>query len=76
MHDVTPRADGEKRIMFVRDRERSITLCSYEGRPALNSFDNVRIRCGIILTPLRRVIIVPQTDMIYKYGLADRGEVL
>lgn len=70
--DITPRLDSEKRIMFVSDMVRTVQRSDYNGDPALISYDNVRIHRGTIVSGLRRIKIVPQTDFIYKYGLASR----
>src|SRR5690242_4702886 len=62
LRDVTPRADLEQRIMFVPDPVRQIRLVEYEGRPAIRSFDNLRMRDGQVLTRPEPIIVVPTSD--------------
>lgn len=68
--DITPRLDSEKRIMFVLDTVRTVERSEYNGAPALISYDNVRIHRGKVVSGLQRIKIVPQTDFMYKHGLA------
>ena len=72
--DVTPRLDDEKRLMFVPDGEREIRLIEHEGQPAITSFDTVRFWKGRLNTPLTPIIVVPQTEMIRKYGLYQNSD--
>lgn len=67
--DVTPRKDQEKRLLFVPDLKRSITLTSHEGQPAIHTFDNVRVLRGSLMTPLTEVTIVMQSDFPRRHGL-------
>ena len=68
--DVTPRADGEKRVMFIPDYVREIHLSDSDGRPAIISYDNFRVLQGRALAQLKRIKIVTQdTRFIEKYGL-------
>jgi hypothetical protein len=71
--DVTPRQDGEKRILFVPDSVRAITLLEYKGQPAIKTYDNVRVQSGRLVTGLREQIHVLKTELIYEHGLAIRG---
>jgi hypothetical protein len=59
--------------MFAPDNNRKIILTQHNGSPALVAYDNVRIQQGQLITDLKKVIVVPQTEMIYKYGLAERA---
>ena len=70
--DLTPRSDKEKRIMFLPDPEREIMLSKHDNMPAVISYDTVKVVRGQIQTGLKQIKIVPQSDMIYKYGLAER----
>lgn len=67
--DVTPRTDLEKRILFVPDPTRSITLTSYEGHPAIHTFDNVRVQGNFLMTPLTEITIVIGGDFPQRQGL-------
>lgn len=67
--DVTPRKDSEKRLLFVPDRSRSIVLASHEGRPAIHTYDNVRLLSGALMTPLTEVTIVMESDFPQRHGL-------
>ena len=69
LQDITPRLDNEKRVLFIPDDKRAIGLCYYENKPAINTFDNVRVLGNQYLTDLRRIKIVPETDMFEKYGI-------
>ena len=68
--DITPRKDGEKRLMFVLDELRQIELSDHEGIPAIISYDNFRILRGITISGLQKIKIVPQSSFIYDHGLA------
>ena len=68
--DVTPRLDGEKRVMFIPDYEREILLSDSSGRPAILSYDNFRVFQGRPLSELERIKIVLQdTTFIEVHGL-------
>lgn len=67
--DVTPRVDSEKRLLFVPDLHRAIELSSYEGLPAINTFDNVRVLGDHFLTPLTEIKVVMQSDFAQRQGL-------
>ena len=67
--DITPRADGEKVIMFVPDHNRSIALVPDSGSPAINSFSNVKVLAGQVVEPLRSIQIVMQSDFAQRHGL-------
>jgi hypothetical protein len=57
--------------MFVPDTKREIRLIQHDGQPAIKSFDNERIWNGQMTTPLTSIIVLPETEMISKYGLAE-----
>lgn len=67
--DTTPRLDAEKRLLFVRDRDRTVELTSYEGRPALNTYDSVRMQGVSLVTPLRSIQVVMQSSFAERQGL-------
>lgn len=67
--DVTPRRDMEKRVVFVPDHGRSIVLTSHENRPAIHTFDNVRILNGSLMTPLTEITVVMEGDFPVRQGL-------
>ncbi|XQW85682.1 hypothetical protein ACOYR1_02800 [Thalassotalea piscium] len=71
--DFTPRIDLEKRIMFLPDPKRKISLTTHENKPAIMSYNKVKIANGVIQSGIEQIICMPQSDMIYKYGLADGG---
>ena len=73
LQDITPRADGEKQLMFIPDFKRGITLSEHEGRPALISYDNVRVMNGTIMSGIERIKIVPESDFVYRHGLATNA---
>lgn len=69
IHDVTPRQDNEKRIMFLPDYQREIKLTEHDGKLAIKSFDNVRVWQGRLTTPLTPIVVVPETELIRKFAL-------
>jgi hypothetical protein len=74
--DITPRRDGEKRVLFVPDPNRSIRFTNHEGRPAIISYDNFRMLRGKILSGLREIVIIPTSDFMYRHDLAKRTRAL
>ncbi len=71
--DVTPRSNGEKRIMFVSDSLRQITLSDHYGNPAILTYDNVRMWRGRLITGIERIKVVPDPEFLYKHGLAFKN---
>lgn len=69
LQDITPRLDNEKRVLFIPDDKRVISLSYHENKPAINTFDNVRVLGNRCLTKLRRIRIVPETDMFERYSI-------
>lgn len=67
--DVTPRVDLEKRLLFVPDGRRTITLTEVEGRPAITTFENVRVFQGELKTPLTPLTVVMQDDFAQRQKL-------
>lgn len=67
--DVTPRKDGERRLLFIPDQNRQIVLTQYNGLPAIRTYDNVRLKGSVLLTGISEVIIVPKSDFAKRYGL-------
>jgi hypothetical protein len=54
--DLTPRRDREKRVMFLPDPTRAITLTEGDGRPAIKTYLNVKLHAGCLIEPLRSVV--------------------
>ncbi len=71
--DFTPRIDLEKRIMFLPDPKRKILLTTHKNKPAIMSYNTVKIASGVIQSGIEKIMCIPQSDMIYKYGVAERG---
>lgn len=67
--DITPRADGEMRLMFVPDPDRSIILSDHNGQAAVITYDNVRVHRDRFLSGIERIKIVPQSKLIFEHGL-------
>lgn len=67
--DVTPRKDQEKRLLFVPDLARSIVLTSHEGKPAIHTFDNVRVLGNSLMTPLTEITVAMEGDFPARHGL-------
>ncbi|WP_417801184.1 hypothetical protein [Tenacibaculum sp.] len=69
--DVTPRVDGEKRVMFISDHNREIRLSDSNGRPAILTYDNFRVFGGRPLAELERIkVVMRDTNFIKEYGLS------
>jgi len=68
--DVTPRQDGEEKVLFVPDPIRKIRLTEFKGYPAIKSYDNVRMQSGKLLTNPDEAVCVIGTKLIYEHGLA------
>lgn len=68
--DITPRPDGEKRVMFIPDYTREIQLSDSNGQLAILSYDNFRMLQGRVLAQVERIKVVMQdTSFIEKHGL-------
>lgn len=67
--DITPRSDNEKRVLFIPDGTRCIELSEHQGMPAINTYDNVRLFGSNIVTPLKRIKVVMQSDFVHRYKL-------
>lgn len=67
--DITPREFGDKRVLFVMDDKRSITLKKMQGMLVVDSFENLQIMGNAVIQQPVAKLISPQTDMITKYGL-------
>ena len=69
LRDLTPRQDGEKKIMFVPDDTRAIELSNYNGSPAINTFASVKVVAGEVIEPLQPIKLVMQSDFAQRNGL-------
>jgi hypothetical protein len=67
--DVTPRPDAEKRVMFVPDPSRAIVLTDDEGRPAIDTYNNVRLSGANLVTPVQPIRVVMQSSFAERQGL-------
>lgn len=67
--DVTPRTDKEKRLLFVPDSHRTITLTRYEDRPAIDTFNNVCVVGSTIISPLTEITIELSGSFAQDQGL-------
>lgn len=72
LRDLTPRPDGEKRLMFIPDSSRRIALTDHNGAPAIITYDNIRVHRGNVISGITKLKLIPQSDMIYEHGLAFR----
>lgn len=67
--DVTPRKDGERFVLFVRDVRREITLFELLGQPAIRTFANVRLSEGKVLAGIVPIARVLTSDLLRSEGL-------
>ena len=67
--DITPRIDDETLILFIPDENRQIKLSEHENRPAIITFDNVRLIGNILHTPLLQEKRELNTDFVQRHGL-------
>ncbi len=72
--DITPRPTGEKRLLFIPDPNRKMGYTSYAGRPALLTYDVVRMVRGELVDGVREKVHIPYSELIYEYGFARRVE--
>ncbi|MCS4505995.1 hypothetical protein NYO91_18095 [Arhodomonas aquaeolei] len=69
--DVTPRIDGERRVMFIPDYAREIQLSSSNGHPAILTYDNFRVLQGEALTQLEPIrAVIHDTSFIEEHRLS------
>ncbi|WP_206818229.1 hypothetical protein [Chroococcus sp. FPU101] len=57
--DITPRVDGEKKILFVPDFTREVYFTEKQGKLIINTYDNVRLFYGHLLNeviPIQRIL--------------------
>lgn len=69
--DITPRKDGEKKLMIVIDNNRYVEMNDIHGIPAIITYDNVRIFKGKLMSGIERINAIPPFDFIYEHGLAE-----
>jgi hypothetical protein len=67
--DITPRKDREKRLLFVPDHKRQIVLSNHQGQPAIQTYDNVRLKDNLFITPLTPIKAVMQSDFVHRHHL-------
>jgi hypothetical protein len=67
--DITPRKDLEKRLPFAPDDTRQIVLAEHEGKPAIHTFDNVRMFQDRSVTPLKKITAVMLDGFAQRHGL-------
>lgn len=69
--DITPRQDGEKKILFIPDPNRKISWTKYKGKQALQSYDNVRLSCGNLMNEVRQSTMVLTSSLMDEFSLFD-----
>jgi hypothetical protein len=67
--DITPRQDGEKKILFVPDPKREVSWTTYESKQALKSYDNVRLSCGQLVNELREATMLLTSSLMNEFTL-------
>ena len=67
--DVTPRVDAEEHILFIPDYSRQITLAEHKGKPAIITFDNVRLQANIFEKSLETMKVVFESEFVHTHRL-------
>lgn len=67
--DITPRQDGEKKILFVPDPNRKVSWTIYESKQALKSYDNVRLYYGQLMNGVREATMVLTSSLMEEFSL-------
>ncbi|HGX91880.1 MAG TPA: hypothetical protein ENK35_01035 [Candidatus Tenderia sp.] len=70
--DITPRPTNDRRLLFVPDPVRKISFASYAGRPAISTYDVVRMHKGEIVANVREKLFIPYSELIYQFGFATK----
>ncbi|MCA9513200.1 MAG: hypothetical protein KC560_20990 [Myxococcales bacterium] len=51
LHDLTPRIDGEEKVLFVPDMRHVATFDETANPPRTHTYDNARLRDGVYTPP-------------------------
>ncbi len=70
--DITPRPTSDRRLLFIPDPVRKISFTSYAGRPAIMTYDVVRMVKGEVVNNVREKIFIPYSELIYQFGFAQK----
>jgi len=65
--DITPRADGEKRVCFIPDPDRAAYLDINVNPPVAHTYSNVCIMKGKVLTGLTEILIIQEETPLLNY---------
>jgi len=68
LQDITPRMDGEKKIMFFPDPVRKISFFDHEGSTAFCSYNNVKMLNQLLISKIEKIYIVSTSDFAIKHG--------
>ena len=71
--DITPRADDERLVMFVPDRQREITFVDRREGQTIYGYDNVCLTHGGTPTALAQLKHVVAAGTSARYGLKGMG---
>lgn len=69
MCDITPRVDGELKVLFVPDPNRQIIFFVGTAGPTLYSYDNVRVRDGKLPPHVAQVKFVVKAGLVASFEL-------
>jgi len=61
--------DREYKVLFIQDNQRKISLLSYEGKPAIKTFDNFRILKNKIRSLPHPIKVIINSELINKFKL-------
>lgn len=67
--DITPRIDGEKKVLFVPDFVRKAYFTEEQGNLIINTYDNVRMFYGHRSNEVTSVKRVLTSKLVHEFGL-------
>ncbi len=67
--DITPRAKGEKRIMFIEDLGRVAYLTTETGKLSIMTYNPVVLMKGKVVSKLEKISMVSDFSMVEKHNL-------
>jgi hypothetical protein len=73
LRDVTPRIDGEERVMFIPDSQRTFTLTSYSERPAITTYSSLKIVGERVVEAVIPMLIILESNFAQNHGLWSKG---
>jgi hypothetical protein len=69
LRDVTPREDGEEKVLFVPDEQRRTILSSHLGIPKLESYENWTIQRGRVVLSGKPKVYFLDSPLVSEFNL-------